>query len=216
MNYGDFVTISEDEAVDGAIWSGKTLSGSFLFFDQKARAVGDLVTVIINEDMEADSQALTELDSKRSLSASITSDVGLASLVAVPIRTVIRWFGIPDPGTVAGASSNILTSDAETAFDGQGKTERKGTFRGKMTCRIIDILPSGLMHIRGRRYVVVNHEAQFITIEGLLRREDIRIDNTVFSTALAEARITYDGLGSIDDKQRPGFLARVFDWVYPF
>jgi flagellar L-ring protein precursor FlgH len=72
------------------------------------------------------------------------------------------------------------------------------------------------MHVRGRRYVVVNHEAQLISIEGLVRREDIGIDNKVASTALAEAQITYDGLGVLDDKQRPGLLARVLDWAYPF
>ncbi len=216
MDYGPHETEPQNDAADGAIWAGTTPSGSFLFFDQKARGVGDLVTVLIDESMEADSRALTELDSTRKLAASIESDVGLASLVAVPIRTIIRWFGVPDPGSVAGPSANIIDADAQNKFDGEGKTERSGKFKGEMTCRVIEVLPSGLMHIRGRRYVVVNHEAQFVSIEGLLRREDIGIDNTVASTALAEARITYDGLGVIDDKQRSGWLARVFDWVFPY
>ena len=49
-----------------------------------------------------------------------------------------------------------------------------------------------------------------------MRPEDIRIDNTVPSAVLAEARVTVDGIGVVDDKQRPGWLARALDWVYPF
>ena len=70
--------------------------------------------------------------------------------------------------------------------------------------------------VRGRRTIVVNHELQLLTVEGLVRRDDIGIDNTVASTALAEARLTLDGVGVIDDKQRPPLFARFLDWFYPF
>jgi flagellar L-ring protein precursor FlgH len=114
-----------------------------------------------------------------------------------------------------GAAVDVLTASKSSDFDGDGTTSRSGTFQGKMACRVIAVLPGGVLHIRGRRHVVVNHDAQYITLEGLVRVEDISVNNTVPSVALAEARLTYDGLGVLDDKQRPGLLARVLDWLYP-
>jgi flagellar L-ring protein precursor FlgH len=218
MDYGPYPEQGVPGPTDGAIWAGTTASGSFLFFDQKARGVGDLVTVVIVEDMRAEGTATTATDSTRSIAGAITSDVGFASLISAPIRALLGLVGISGPGiTVAeGEEVNVLTSDMKNTYDGDGKTERTGQFRGEMSCRVVGVLPGGLMHVRGRRYVVVNHEAQLISIEGLVRREDIGIDNKVPSTALAEAQITYDGLGVLDDKQRPGLLARMLDWAYPF
>jgi flagellar L-ring protein precursor FlgH len=63
---------------------------------------------------------------------------------------------------------------------------------------------------------LVNHELQLVTVEGLVRRQDIAIDNTVSSTQLADVRFTFDGVGVIDDKQRPPLVGRMLDWVLPF
>ena len=64
--------------------------------------------------------------------------------------------------------------------------------------------------------MVVNHEAQYISLEGLVRREDLTIENSVLSNSVAEMRLSYDGMGVLDDKQRPGFMSRFLDWAYPF
>ena len=81
---------------------------------------------------------------------------------------------------------------------------------------MVNVLPGNVFHIRGRRSLLVNHEEQFLTLEALVRQEDISINNTVSSVSLAEARLTVDGIGVIDDKQRPPLFARVIDWIYPF
>ncbi len=62
----------------------------------------------------------------------------------------------------------------------------------------------------------MNHEEQILTVEGLVRREDIGINNTVASAALAEAMFAFDGKGVVDDKQRPSVVARLMDWAFPF
>jgi flagellar L-ring protein precursor FlgH len=115
----------------------------------------------------------------------------------------------------AGDSLNVLSADTTSTFEGDGETSREGRFNAVVTCRVLDTLPGGVLHLRGRRTVIVNHEQQLLTVEGLVRREDIGINNTVLSSALADARLTYDGIGVVDDKQRPPFIARLFDWLYP-
>ncbi|MCG8587844.1 MAG: flagellar basal body L-ring protein FlgH [Proteobacteria bacterium] len=218
MNYGPMPAEELPEASPGAIWRGNATSGSFLFFDQKARGLGDLVTVLVMEQSEAQGEAKTETDRESTLGTNLTSDVGLQQLIARPFRNFFRIFGFDGAGrTVAeGTQLNVIESNNESEFSGDGLTSRKGTFSGIVTCRVIDVLPGGLFHVRGRRSLVINHEAQLITLEGLVRREDIGINNTVSSMSLAEMRLTYDGLGVIDDRQRPGWLVRAFDWLYPF
>jgi flagellar L-ring protein precursor FlgH len=130
----------------------------------------------------------------------------------------MRIFGFDDPGTTReeGTAVNFIQSRMQNDYNGEGLTSRSGRFTGVITCRVVGVLPNGILHIRGRRSVVVNHEAQYISLEGLVRQEDLTIENQVLSNSVAEMRLAYDGLGVLDDKQRPGWMARVIDWIYPF
>ena len=202
----------------GSIWSGSSPSASFMFFDEKARSIGDLVTVVIVEQTQALGDARTELRSERLVNGSLSSDVGFQKLISSPIRGLMRIFGFDEPGTTReeGEGVNFVQSRMQNDHRGEGLTRRSGRFTGVVTCRVIGVLPNGVLHIRGRRSVVVNHEAQYISLEGLVRQEDLTIENQVLSNSVAEMRLAYDGLGVLDDKQRPGWMSRVIDWVYPF
>lgn len=218
MDYGPPDTDVRPPASDGSIWRGSTSSGSFLFFDEKAAQIGDLVTVVIVEQTSAQGDARTETDSQRSIDGSISSDVGFQKFITDPIKGFLGLLGIGNPGQdiAAGTEVNVLETQFGNEFTGEGTTSRSGQFTGVITCRVVGLLPNGVLHIRGRRSVIVNHEAQYISLEGLVRREDLTIENQVLSNFVAEMRLAYDGIGVLDDKQRPGWLARVFDWVYPF
>ncbi len=201
---------------DGSIWSGNTASGSFLFFDQKARGQGDLVTVVIDEVMQAEGRALTDTDRSTSIAASAASDLGIAELATLPFKKLAELFDVDTVDPAPGATINGLEATHDNTFEGEGSTQRSGRFTAVLTCRVVRVLPGKIFHIRGRRSLVVNHEEQFLTLEGYVRQEDIGINNSVFSSAVADARMTLDGVGVVDDKQRPGWVARVMDWVYPF
>jgi flagellar L-ring protein FlgH len=202
----------------GSIWSGSTQSSSFMFFDEKARDVGDLVTVVIVEQTRAEGDARTETESERTLNGSLSSQVGFQKLITSPIRGLLGLIGFDDPGVgvAEGEPVNFVQAQMQNEFTGEGLTSRSGRFTGVITCRVVGVLPNGILHIRGRRSVVVNHEAQYVSLEGLVRQEDLTIENQVMSNSVAEMRLAYDGLGVLDDKQRPGWMARVIDWVYPF
>ncbi len=218
MDYDPLPAPQPAEPTAGAIWNGTTRGGTFLFFDAKARGIGDLVTVVIQEDLTAEGLAETDAIRETSNTTTLSSSLGFQDLVADGAEALLRLFGInaDQNEPPAGTNVNVLTSENESEFEGEGSTRREGTFQGVMTCRVVNLLPNGVFHIRGRRQIIVNHEAQWITLEGLVRKEDIDVDNTVASTQLAEARLSFDGIGVLDDKQRPGPLARVLDWIYPF
>ncbi len=202
----------------GSIWMGEAPSGSFLFFDRKARGVGDLVTVRVLEQMSAAGQASTGLSKNSSMGTSINSDIGFQEFVTGPIRWLFRVLGLSSPSSTVtrGIPTNVVDTSMNDQFAGDGETSRSGSFSATVTCRVVAVLPGRVFHVRGRREIAVNKEMQYLSVEGLVRQQDIGMDNIVGSDVIAEARITLDGLGVVDDKQRPGWMTRVMSWLYPF
>jgi flagellar L-ring protein precursor FlgH len=202
----------------GAIWTGGSAAGSFLYFDRKARGVGDLVTVVIVENTAARGSANTALEKSSAISANASSDLGFVDAVQDASAKLFDLLGFGEDRVTAapGASLSALDATQSNSFEGDGTTQRSSSMTGTLTCRVVEALPGDVFRVQGRRQILVNHELQLVTVEGLVRRQDIAIDNTVRSTQLADVRLTFDGIGVIDDKQRPPLLGRVLDWVLPF
>ncbi len=217
MNYEPIAVAVPAVTASGSIYPGENSAGSLFLVDSKARRVGDLITVLIVEQTKAVGDATTKLEAERTMSGAVSSDIGLTSLITGPAKAILKFFGLAgsEVSVANGAEVNVVSSTMTNDFSGAGKTSRSGSFTGVITCRVIDVLPGGVLHIRGRRWMVINHDAQYLTIEGLVRPEDLTVGNTVASNFIAEMSLSYDGLGVIDDKQRPGWVARIFDWVYP-
>jgi Flagellar basal body L-ring protein len=169
-----------------SLWD--SASGS-MFTDRKARGVGDLVTLIIVERSEA-SQAARTTTAK---DAELTIGPGVGVLQGV----------IPLIGATGGDS---LTAG--------GSTTRGSSLTTKMTVRVVEVLPNGIFRIEGRQQIVVNGEEQEIIVSGLVRPQDIAPDNTVLSTYVADAAISFKGAGPLGDKQQPGLLTRLFNWLF--
>jgi flagellar L-ring protein precursor FlgH len=110
----------------------------------------------------------------------------------------------------------MFKASLTNSFDGSGQTSRNETMSASITARVIEVAPNGNLFIRGARKVRVNNETQYITLTGLVRPADISPDNTVLSSYIAEASIEYTGSGPVSDKQRPGWLMRAVDFVWPF
>ena len=180
----------------GSIWPGAT-SNNLLFTDRKARNIGDIVTIVVDEKAEGENNANTDTKRQTSTTAGITGFVQTN----------------PDKRFVAGYS---LGGAADSSLKGEGKTNRDGSLKGRISARVVRVLPNGNLVIEGRRMLTVNAEDQFMVITGIIRPDDVTTDNLVYSQYIADARIVYAGKGVVDDKMRPGWLTRVVDWVWPF
>ncbi len=203
---------------EGSVWRGTVHSGSFLYFDRKARGLGDLVTVVLVENLSAAGSANTTLDRTSGISAAVRSELGLADLLVGAIGGFLKILGIGSPTEPASLDQQIavLDSTLQKEFEGDGETNRASSFRGVVTCRVVEALPGNLFRVYGKRKIVVNHELQLVTLEGLVRQVDIGIDNRVPSSQLADVKLTFDGIGVLDDEQRPALFARVMSWLYPW
>jgi flagellar L-ring protein precursor FlgH len=181
------------DRTEGSLWSAKRAIN--LVSDPKARNVGDIVTINVVESASASKNATTKTSRDSNLAASWTG---------VLQKLSGDWVG----GEVnAGFQNN---------FDGKGETTRSSQLAAYITAQVIQVLPNGYLVIQGNRQVRVNNENQIINVQGVIRTEDIDANNIILSTYIADARIELIGEGVISDKQRPGWLARILDWVWPF
>ncbi|MGC9520107.1 MAG: flagellar basal body L-ring protein FlgH [Desulfuromonadaceae bacterium] len=191
--------IAPQPRTPGSLWT--TGRGS-LFVDNRATTVGDIVTVIIREQASASKEATTSTARSTSAGADITSLFGLESNIANLNSNI-------DP-------ANLITAGYTNDFKGSGSTKRKEDLTATIATQVIEVLPNGNMRISGSKSVMVNHEKQLINLSGIIRQQDITPDNEIDSRYILDANIMYSGKGVIDEKQRPGWLLRLYDVVSPF
>ena len=174
-------------------------NANYLFADSRARRVGDIVMVHVVESSTATNSANTNA------SRSSSTEFEVDSLFA---RTSILG------GAIGG--DPLISTSTTRSHTGSGTTTRKNTVSATVAARVINVLPDGLLQIEGARETAVNNETQFLVVTGLIRARDISADNSIMSTQVADAHIAYYGKGVVSDKQRPGWLARLMDNVWPF
>ena len=127
-------------------------------------------------------------------------------------ETKIENIGVP----AAFDNKAMIKASLKNSFGGSGETSRDETMTASITARVVNVMPDGNLFIRGSREVKVNSESQFIILSGLIRPSDISPDNTILSSYIADAKIAYTGKGPVSDKQKPGWLLRLVDHVWPF
>jgi flagellar L-ring protein precursor FlgH len=155
--------------------------------DRKAHRVGDLLTVLIQENASATSSTDTATGRNNNVGGHVDS----------PFHT--KWI----VGTHAGAIGT--NSD----FQGTGKTERAGTLLAQMSLTVQEVLPNGDLVVEGEQSVEINNERQRIHVRGRARPEDINELNAIASFRLADADISYQGAGDLAKTQRPSWWVRL-------
>jgi flagellar L-ring protein precursor FlgH len=171
--------------------------------DQRAASVGDLVTVLVSIQDEADMANSTNRNRENKESMGIPNLLGLESSFG---RLFPAGF---DPSKAVSASSS---SDV----NGEGTLKRSEQINLRVAATVSQVLPNGNLVVVGRQQVRVNQELRDLQVGGIIRPQDIGSDNTVKHDRLAEARIAYGGRGTISDVQRPRYGQELLDIILPF
>ncbi len=185
-------------------------SADYLLADNRARRVGDVVMVNIVEEASSKLTADTTADRDSSINLGVSSMFGKEDTRLLPFGPS---FGLK--GDV-GEDKTMVKANAATTFEGTGETKRESTVTATVAARVVKIMPNGLMQIEGSREVKVNEETQVLVVRGLIRSKDITPDNAILSSYVADAHIEYYGRGVLADKQRPGWLTRLLENIWPF
>ena len=190
----------DSERTPGSLWPGEQHS---IYADHKARTVGDVVTITISEKASATKQASTKTDRTTSMTAGIPHLFGIENSPFIKDNTNLDI-------------SKMVEANFANNFSGSGTTVRKEDLIASLTAQVVDVYPNGNLKIRGGKEVQVNDEVQVIYMTGIIRPVDILANNTVSSKHVLNAKISYTGKGAISDKQKPGWLLRTLDNIWPF
>ena len=193
-------------APDPAVYQPNSLwrSGARAFFkDQRAAKVGDILTVSIDIADKANIDNATTRTRTSSEKADLTNFLGYEGQLSKFL-----------PNSVDPASLSSLGSTSSTV--GNGKVDRTETIELTIAALVTQVLPNGNLVIQGRQEVRVNNEIRDLSVNGVVRPEDISNTNTIKHTQIAEARISYGGRGQLTDMQQPRYGQQLYDIVFPF
>ncbi|MDR9393253.1 MAG: flagellar basal body L-ring protein FlgH [Roseovarius sp.] len=183
-----------------SLWSGGRHS---LLGDRRARKRGDILTVVIEIDEEA------EISNSTSRSRSSSENLSIPQLLGIPQRL--------DRELPEGASlGNAVSVDSGSQTGGDGSVSRREELTLRVAATVMQVLPSGVLAIQGSQEIRVNFELRELLVTGYVRPEDISRRNQITYDKIASARISYGGRGQITDVQQPRYGQQILDAVLPF
>jgi len=188
---------------EGSLW---TENSANLFTDKKARQVGDLLTIRISESPTGKLHAKTDTNRESTITGS-AEFLGLLKALERKNNT---------DALTRLDRTNLIGTTFKPEFVGEGTIDRDGSMTAYITAVVTRVFPNGNLYVSGKRDIKIDNETQYIKITGIVRPEDIDLNNEVVSTYIGDAKIEYSGQGVIAEKQKPGWLMRILDYTWPF
>ena len=178
--------------------------GARAFFkDQRARDIGDVMTVNVTISDEA------SLDNESSRTRTNAENLGIDGVLGLDGKIQALLPGNPDLGS-------LVDIDSDVSNLGQGSVSRTEDIQLNVAAVVVQRLPNGNLVIHGRQEVRVNYEVRELYVAGVVRPEDIAPDNTIAHDQIAELRVAYGGRGQLSDVQQPRYGSQVLDVILPF
>jgi len=168
-----------------------------LYSDIKALKVGDIITVILMEETQANKSASNQIKKG--------TDLSIDPIYAGGGNITIN--GIPIDLSYSDSFNTNRESDAD----------QSNSLSGSISANVMQVLSNGNLVIRGEKWISINNGDEFVRLTGIVRSQDIRPDNTIDSPRVANARIQYSGTGTFAEVQKVGWLSSFFmsEW-WPF
>jgi flagellar L-ring protein precursor FlgH len=177
---------TERQAVQpGSVWTPTSLF-SDLTSDLRARRVGDIVTILVQENLSAVSSGTSKTQRNSTLQASITAAGGITR--------------------ATGPLTNLANAATTRTLDGQGATTRATTLTATISAVVTQVLPNGSLVIQGTKNVKINSENQILGLRGLVRPVDLDTTNTVSSDRVAQMDLQVNGKGIVGDQVKQPFI----------
>lgn len=184
--------------------------GARAFFkDQRAKDVGDILTVVVNIQNETAQLANDTRRTRQNVSET-------ASLPNFLNASISALGSIKNASGTASQAAPAVSATSGSDFEGKGAINRSETISISLAAVVLQTLPNGNLAIAGHQEVRVNGELRQLRVAGVIRPEDIAADNTIPWNKIAETRIEYGGRGTLSDVQQPRYGQQIFDILFPF
>jgi len=168
------------------------------FENVRARRVGDILLVTLVENTQA------KHTNAGKVSKSSSNSVSNPTLLGKPFSFVMPLI---KGGAGATAESSLESSHD---FSGSGENTQNNQFSGSISVMVTDVLPNGYLKVRGEKRISMTGGNEYIRVAGIVRPEDIDTGNTIDSTKIADATLTYVGDGQNSMASEMGWLAKFF------
>lgn len=172
-----------------------------MFSDRRAFAVGDLLSILIQENSTASKDVSTQTGKKNS------TDTSIDTFLFSPGKSKLLTKGGVLPA---------MKWSSQTDFDGSGKINSTEKIVARVAVVVKDVLPNGNLLVEGKRQTSFSGESQDIVLRGQVRQTDVTPNNTIFSYQVADATINITSKGTASNSTRKGWLSRAWDKVTPF
>lgn len=172
-----------------------------LVADKKARAVGDIITVVVQENNSTKKDSSTKTDKSTDMDASIQ-----AFMYSPAAPSFLTHKG----------KMPALGYKMKNGFEGKGAINNTETIEHRFGVTVVDVLPNGNLLVEGLRQTSFSGESQTVILRGTVRTYDITSNNTVFSYNLADVSIKFNSSGAVSNSQRKGWFSRAWDVLSPF
>ncbi len=169
----------------GSLWMPNSLF-SDLTSDLRARRAGDIVTILVQENLSAVSSGTSKTQRNSTLQASITAAGGITR--------------------ATGPLTNLANTNTSRTLDGQGATTRATTLTATISAVVTQVLPNGSLVIQGTKTVKINSENQVLALRGMVRPVDLDTTNTVSSDRVAQMDLQVNGKGVVADQVKQPFI----------
>ncbi len=183
---------------EGSLWTEGSRS---LFGDFRASQVGDVVTVRVDENPQANGDAST--------------DVSRASEHSLGAPNMLGFMAALSRAHPDISPSTLISIMGESSFSGSGQTTRASRVRANITVQVRQVMPNDDLFVEGQKIMMVNDEELHIYVSGVIRPQDIEQDNSVGSSKIADAQIEFTGRGVLTEGQRQGWLSRLLNKASP-
>lgn len=200
------VAVTVPERHDGVIFDVR--NNILLFEDYRARRPGDILTVQLQEQTDA------EKETETTISKNNTNSITNPTLFGTTPQ-----FSLPGQLPLANTSDNSLAFNLSSngSFSGQGDSDQSNKLTGDISVSVVEVLPNGNLMIRGEKVITINQGNEYIRISGIINPRDIDANNSISSKRVADAQISYVGDGPTQDANVMGWLSRFFiSAVMPF
>ncbi|MBQ7454758.1 MAG: flagellar basal body L-ring protein FlgH [Selenomonadaceae bacterium] len=159
-----------------------------MYADKKARNVGDILTIVINESTTQ--TANKSRTNSKSGSINVNAGTGIFDFI------------------------KAFSASGGDSFQADGSATDTNRFIGQITVTVVEVLPNDNMIVEGTQSIWQNRDEHKITLRGVVRRDDVTMNNTVPSTKVADATLKFDGKGPLNAKQRQGILTQIFNFLF--
>lgn len=205
----------------GSLWVSEANSEQGMFADQRARNVGDILTIVVDESTVTTSaqEIKTFTAAQNGMGIWVAGLLNQFLAAGVQAAKIASGAATASPNSASSAWSGVtiptLDLAAKSDFTGGGSTTTRLSAANRTAVTVVDVLPNGNLVVEGTKIIRANKVTQYASMRGIVRQFDVQRDNTVLSSNIADAQVEFVPAGDLTDAEKKGWLLRAWEKVQP-